>query len=55
MTPLTPHSSTGLTEALSTSTTPHDTIVLSLADWERKQEMLVKEAKMNQRNGLEHR
>ncbi|XP_058240616.1 LIM and calponin homology domains-containing protein 1a isoform X5 [Hemibagrus wyckioides] len=55
VTPLTPHSSTGVTEALSTSTTPHDTIVLSLADWERKQEMLEKEAKMNQRNGLEHR
>ncbi|XP_047672104.1 LIM and calponin homology domains-containing protein 1a isoform X2 [Tachysurus fulvidraco] len=55
VTPLTPHSSSGMTEALSTSTTHHDTIVLSLADWERKQEMLEKEAKMNQRNGLEHR
>ncbi|KAK3507489.1 hypothetical protein QTP70_027016 [Hemibagrus guttatus] len=55
VTPLTPHSSTGVTEALSTYTTPHDTIVLSLADWERKQEMLEKEAKMNQKNGLEHR
>ncbi|KAF4071559.1 hypothetical protein AMELA_G00274730 [Ameiurus melas] len=55
VTPLTPHSSSGVTEAPPTSTTPHDTIVLSLADWERKQEMLEKEAKMNQRNGLEHR
>ncbi|XP_053533620.1 LIM and calponin homology domains-containing protein 1a isoform X3 [Ictalurus punctatus] len=53
--PLTPHSSSGVTEAPPASTTPHDTIVLSLADWERKQEMLEKEAKMNQRNGLEHR
>ncbi|MCJ8749203.1 hypothetical protein PDJAM_G00173680, partial [Pangasius djambal] len=55
VTPLTPHSSCGVTETPPTSTTPHDTIVLSLADWERKQEMLEKEAKMNQRNGLEHR
>lgn len=55
MTPLTPHSSSGVPEAQLTSTTPHDTIVLSLADWERKQEMLEKETKMNQRNGLEHR
>lgn len=55
MTPLTPHSSSGVTEAPPTSTTPHNTIVLSLADWERKQEMLEKEAKMNQRNGLEQR
>ncbi|XP_060720474.1 LIM and calponin homology domains-containing protein 1a isoform X2 [Tachysurus vachellii] len=55
VTPLTPHSSSSMTEALSSSATHHDTIVLSLADWERKQEMLEKEAKMNQRNGLEHR
>lgn len=54
VTPLTPHSSCGGTEAPPTSTTPQETIVLSLADWERKQDMLEKEAKMNQRNGLEH-
>ncbi|XP_053336153.1 LIM and calponin homology domains-containing protein 1a [Clarias gariepinus] len=53
--PLTPHSSSGVTEAVPTSTTPHHTIVLSLADWDRKQEMLEKEAKMNQKNGFQHR
>ncbi|TSO98540.1 LIM and calponin homology domains-containing protein 1 [Bagarius yarrelli] len=55
VTPLTPHSSSGVTEAPPTSTTPHDTIVLSLADWERKQEMLEEKTKINQGNGLEHR
>ncbi|XP_046698814.1 LIM and calponin homology domains-containing protein 1a isoform X3 [Silurus meridionalis] len=55
VTPLTPHSSSGVKESSPISKTPRDTIVLSLADWERKQEMLEREAKMNQRNGLEHR
>ncbi|XP_060772524.1 LIM and calponin homology domains-containing protein 1a isoform X9 [Neoarius graeffei] len=55
VTPLTPHSSSGVTEAPPTSTVPHNTIVLSLADWERKQEMLEKDTKVNQRNGLEQR
>ncbi|XP_073697846.1 LIM and calponin homology domains-containing protein 1a isoform X2 [Garra rufa] len=58
--PLTPHtsslSSTMVTEPPSSTqpSAPHDTIVLSLADWERKQEMLEKQAQTNQSNGLTH-
>ncbi|XP_051557816.1 LIM and calponin homology domains-containing protein 1a isoform X3 [Myxocyprinus asiaticus] len=58
VTPLTPHSSVlpsrSVTEAPSLSQPPHDTIVLSLADWERKQEMLERQAQTNQSNGLTH-
>ncbi|XP_051982295.1 LIM and calponin homology domains-containing protein 1-like [Xyrauchen texanus] len=59
VTPLTTHSSVlpsrSVTETPSLSQPPHDTIVLSLADWERKQEMLERQAQMNQSNGLTHR
>ncbi|XP_043093249.1 LIM and calponin homology domains-containing protein 1a isoform X3 [Puntigrus tetrazona] len=60
VTPLTPRTSalasSTVTEApsLSQPSAPHDTIVLSLADWERKQEMLEKQAQTNQSNGLTH-
>ncbi|XP_026059705.1 LIM and calponin homology domains-containing protein 1a isoform X2 [Carassius auratus] len=60
VTPLTPRtsglSSCMVTDAppLSQPSAPHDTIVLSLADWERKQEMLEKEAQTNQSNRLTH-
>ncbi|XP_059409820.1 LIM and calponin homology domains-containing protein 1-like isoform X6 [Carassius carassius] len=60
VTPLTPRtsglSSCMVTEALPLSqpSAPHDTIVLSLADWERKQEMLEKEAQTNQSNRVTH-
>uniref|UniRef100_A0A673G4P6 LIM and calponin homology domains-containing protein 1-like n=1 Tax=Sinocyclocheilus rhinocerous TaxID=307959 RepID=A0A673G4P6_9TELE len=60
VTPLTPRTS-GLsycmvTEAppLTQPSAPHDTIVLSLADWEKKQEMLEKQAQTNQSNRLTH-
>uniref|UniRef100_A0A8C2B5L3 LIM and calponin homology domains 1a n=1 Tax=Cyprinus carpio TaxID=7962 RepID=A0A8C2B5L3_CYPCA len=60
VTPLTPRTS-GLspcmvTEApsLTQPSAPHDTIVLSLADWERKQEMLEKQAQTNQSSRLTH-
>ncbi|XP_062865278.1 LIM and calponin homology domains-containing protein 1a isoform X6 [Trichomycterus rosablanca] len=47
--PLTPHSSglssSGSVTDASPTGTSHDTIVLSLADWERKQEMLEKQVK----------
>lgn len=61
MTPLTPHisvlSSSIVTEAPSLTQPPvqEDTIVLSLADWEKKQEMLEKQAQTNQSNRLTHR
>ncbi|XP_058628749.1 LIM and calponin homology domains-containing protein 1a isoform X10 [Onychostoma macrolepis] len=60
VTPLTPRTSglpsSMVTEApsLTQPSAPHDTIVLSLADWERKQEMLEKQAQTNQSNGLTH-
>ncbi|XP_050962566.1 LIM and calponin homology domains-containing protein 1a isoform X1 [Labeo rohita] len=60
VTPLTPRnsslSSSVVTEApsLTQPSAPHDTIVLSLADWERKQEVLEKQAQTNQSNGLTH-
>ncbi|XP_036438924.1 LIM and calponin homology domains-containing protein 1a isoform X2 [Colossoma macropomum] len=53
--PLTPRapalSSPSVTEDPPLSTPPHDTVVLSLADWEKKQEKLEKETK---KNGVEH-
>ncbi|XP_073803070.1 LIM and calponin homology domains-containing protein 1a isoform X41 [Danio rerio] len=60
VTPLTPRtsvlSSSCGTEApsLTQPSAPHETIVLSLADWERKQEMLEKQAQTGQSNGLTH-
>uniref|UniRef100_A0A9J8AMG0 LIM and calponin homology domains 1a n=1 Tax=Cyprinus carpio carpio TaxID=630221 RepID=A0A9J8AMG0_CYPCA len=60
VTPLTPRtsglSSCMMTEApsLTQPSAPHDTIVLSLADWERKQEMLEKQAQTNQSSRLTH-
>ncbi|XP_056316699.1 LIM and calponin homology domains-containing protein 1a isoform X3 [Danio aesculapii] len=60
VTPLTPRtsvlSSSCGTEApsLTQPSAPHETIVLSLADWERKQEMLEKQAQTSQSNGLTH-
>ncbi|XP_051993696.1 LIM and calponin homology domains-containing protein 1a isoform X2 [Xyrauchen texanus] len=56
VTPLTPCSSVlssrRITEPPSLRQPPHDTIVLSLADWERKQEILERQAETNQSNGL---
>ncbi|KAI4875173.1 hypothetical protein NFI96_014239 [Prochilodus magdalenae] len=53
--PLTPHmsslSSSSVTEGPPLSKPLHDTIVLSLADWDRKQEQLEKQTK---KNGEEH-
>ncbi|XP_051561403.1 LIM and calponin homology domains-containing protein 1-like isoform X2 [Myxocyprinus asiaticus] len=58
VTPLTPCSavlsSRRITEPPCLSQPPHDTIVLSLADWERKQEILERQAETNQSNGLTH-
>ncbi|XP_016299598.1 LIM and calponin homology domains-containing protein 1-like isoform X2 [Sinocyclocheilus anshuiensis] len=60
VTPMSPRtsglSSCMVTEAppLTQPSAPHDTIVLSLADWERKQEMLEKQAQTNQSNRLTH-
>ncbi|KAK7161966.1 hypothetical protein R3I94_004587 [Phoxinus phoxinus] len=60
VTPLTPRtsvlSSSIVTEApsLTQASIPQDTIVLSLADWEKKQEMLEKQAQTNQSNRLTH-
>ncbi|XP_016088748.1 LIM and calponin homology domains-containing protein 1-like [Sinocyclocheilus grahami] len=60
VTPLTPRtsglSSCMVTEApsLTQPSAPHDTIVLSLADWEKKQEMLEKQAQTNQSSRLTH-
>uniref|UniRef100_A0A8C2B7L2 LIM and calponin homology domains 1a n=1 Tax=Cyprinus carpio TaxID=7962 RepID=A0A8C2B7L2_CYPCA len=50
VTPLTPQA-----PSLTQPSAPHDTIVLSLADWERKQEMLEKQAQTNQSSRLTHR
>ncbi|XP_051754975.1 LIM and calponin homology domains-containing protein 1a isoform X5 [Ctenopharyngodon idella] len=58
VTPLTPRtsvlSSSSVTEApsLTQPSAPHDTIVLSLADWDKKQEMLEKQAETNQSNSV---
>ncbi|XP_030643549.1 LIM and calponin homology domains-containing protein 1a [Chanos chanos] len=56
--PLTPRtsalSSPGQGEGQTLSSPPQDTIVLSLADWERKQELLEKQVEMSQSNGLGH-
>ncbi|ROI16023.1 LIM and calponin homology domains-containing protein 1, partial [Anabarilius grahami] len=58
--PLTPRtsvlSSSSVTEApsLTQPSAPHDTIVLSLADWDKKQEMLEKKSQTNQSNSLTH-
>ncbi|XP_066514834.1 LIM and calponin homology domains-containing protein 1a isoform X2 [Hoplias malabaricus] len=53
--PLTPHTTTltspSKTEAPPLPMPPHDTIVLSLADWEKKQELLEKQTK---KHGEEH-
>ncbi|XP_067297939.1 LIM and calponin homology domains-containing protein 1a isoform X2 [Pseudorasbora parva] len=60
VTPLTPStsvlSSSITTEApsLTQPSTPHETIVLSLADWDKKQEILEKQAQTNQSNRLTH-
>ncbi|XP_077060942.1 LIM and calponin homology domains-containing protein 1a isoform X6 [Siphateles boraxobius] len=60
VTPLTPRtlvlSSSIVTEApsLPQPSVPQDTIVLSLADWEKKQEMLEKQEQTNQSNRLTH-
>ncbi|XP_057186771.1 LIM and calponin homology domains-containing protein 1a isoform X3 [Triplophysa rosa] len=47
--------SKSVTQDPSLSQPSHDTIVLSLADWERKQEMMEKQAQMNQSNELTDR
>ncbi|XP_039547787.1 LIM and calponin homology domains-containing protein 1a isoform X3 [Pimephales promelas] len=60
VTPLTPRTSVLppgiMTEApyLTQPSVSQDTIVLSLADWEKKQEMLEKQAQTNQSNRLTH-
>ncbi|XP_048054379.1 LOW QUALITY PROTEIN: LIM and calponin homology domains-containing protein 1a [Megalobrama amblycephala] len=60
VTPLTPRtsvlSSSSVTEApsLTPPSAPRDTIVLSLADWDKKQEMLEKQSQTNQSNSLTH-
>ncbi|XP_055061599.2 LIM and calponin homology domains-containing protein 1a isoform X7 [Misgurnus anguillicaudatus] len=50
VTPLTPR--TSVLPSASVTQPPQDTIVLSLADWDRKQEMLERQSQTNQSNGL---